>query len=111
MKIRMEPTFIRGKKKCKKRHWDLNLLDNIIASYLSKGGFSKEETIKYADHLLKGEWKNHREFHPYGHHHDWVVVYHIEGDKIVLDATGDKKTLVLDATGSHDEVFGSDDFY
>ena len=108
MKIRMESAYMRGIKRCKKRNWDLALLDSILDSYLSKNGFSDEEIIKYHDHALKGKWKGHREFHPYGKRHNWVVVYHIENDNLVLDAVGDDRILVLDDTGTHDEVFGTD---
>lgn len=108
MKIEYSSAFRRDRKRCKKRHWDLDFLDSIVASYVTNNGFTDEEIIKYHDHSLKGEWKEHREFHPYGRHHDWIVVYHIEGNKLVLDATGDQSTFVLDRTGSHDEIFGED---
>lgn len=110
MKIEPRPAYLKGRKKCQKRNWDLDLLDSIVASYADNGGFSDEQIIKYHDHALKGRWKGYREFHPYGKRHNWVVVYHIENDNLVLDAVGDGRILVLDDTGTHDEVFGADDF-
>ena len=56
---------------------------------------------------MSGNWEGYREFHPKGKRSDWVVVYHIEEDKLVLYDTGDTKTMVLDDTGTHDEIFGN----
>lgn len=106
MKIEMSSAYQKGIKKCKKRNWDTDLLADILQSYVSKEGFDSYETIKYHDHNLQGNWKGHREFHPYGKQHNWVVVYHVEPGVLVLDATDSDKVLVLDDTGSHDEVFG-----
>lgn len=107
MRIEAEPAYKRGRRKCEKRNWSLKLLDSILSNYVANKGFNEAEIIKYHDHALKGKWKGHREFHPYGRSHNWIVVYHIENDTIVLDDTGDGSVLVLDHTGSHDEVFGT----
>lgn len=70
---------------------------------MDSNGFSKEDAVIYYDHPLSGKWKGHRSFHPYGHDDDWVVIYHIEGNILVLDAT----TMVLDRTGTHADIYGT----
>ena len=47
---------------------------------------------QYKDHPLKGNWKEHREFHL---QRDWVVIYRIENHD----------TLVLVRTGTHSDLF------
>lgn len=105
MKIRMTTAFKKDRKRCQKRHYDINFMDQIIASYAANSGFTDKEAIDYYDHPLQGNWKGHREFHPYGHDDDWVVIYHLEGGTVVLDNTGDSSTMVLDRTGTHSDVF------
>ena len=73
-----------------KRHLDIELLDNIIRS-LSRGETLPE---KIKDHALTGDWVGHRECHILP---DWLLVYRIEDDVLVL-------TLVR--TGTHSDLFG-----
>lgn len=88
--------------KCeKKRGWKYEDALNII-KILETRPFTQEELIKYHDHALTGNKRGHREFHPYGHRHNWVVLYHVEGSSVVLDDS----TVVFDDTGTHDEVLG-----
>ncbi len=47
---------------------------------------------KYKDHLLTGNFKGYRECHIKP---DWLLVYRIEGD-----------TLILYDTGTHSDLFG-----
>lgn len=46
---------------------------------------------KYEDHPLVGNWKSRREFHIES---DWLLIYKIEDD-----------VLILERTGSHSELF------
>ena len=46
---------------------------------------------KYEDHLLVGNWKGRRELHI---EPDWLLIYKIEDD-----------ILILERTGSHTELF------
>lgn len=73
-----------------KRHLDINLLDDIIRA-LSRG-----ETLpaKYKDHALSGDWIRYRECHIQP---DWLLVYHIDDDVLVLTLT---------RTGTHSDLFG-----
>lgn len=48
---------------------------------------------KYRDHALTGQWSGFRELHIDG---DWLLIYFIDGDKLVL---------VLTRTGTHDELY------
>lgn len=56
-------------------------------------------TSKYKDHSLSGNLKNFRELHI---ERDWLLVYQIKNDELVL---------LLIATGSHDEVFRNSSTY
>jgi mRNA interferase YafQ len=73
-----------------KRGLKMDLLDNIIRQ-LSKGLPLPE---KNRDHLLTGNWVGHRECHIQS---DWLLVYRIENDVLVL---------TLARTGSHSDLFG-----
>jgi len=46
---------------------------------------------KYRDHRLSGRWRKHRECHITP---DWLLIYRIQGDD-----------LILERTGSHSELF------
>lgn len=102
MKIRQASAYKKDLKLCKKRHYNIKLLDDILKLYVTNNGFSEEDAVTYYDHPLNGTWKGHRSFHPYGHNDDWVVIYHIEGDILVLDDV----IMVLDRTGTHSDIYG-----
>ncbi len=73
-----------------KRHLDIDLLDDIIRA-LSRGEILPE---KNKDHELSGNWAGHRECHIQP---DWLLVYRIEDDILVLSLT---------RTGRHSDIFG-----
>ena len=73
-----------------KRHLDIELLDDIIRA-LSRGETLSE---KNKDHELSGDWTGHRECHIQP---DWLLVYRIEDDVLVLTLT---------RTGTHSDLFG-----
>ena len=72
-----------------KRHMNIDLLDDIIRM-LSRG-----ETLpkKNKDHELTGNWAGHRECHIQP---DWLLIYRIENDILVLTLT---------RTGTHSDLF------
>ena len=72
-----------------KRNLPISLLDDIV-KMLAKGETLPEKNY---DHPLNGNWKGHRECHIQP---NWLLVYHIEDDVLVL-------TLV--ATGTHSDLF------
>jgi mRNA interferase YafQ len=45
---------------------------------------------EWSDHLLKGEWANHRECHVGG---DFLLIYRIEGEVVVFDRIGTHSEL------------------
>lgn len=74
-------------RRCEKRQWEMNLLDDAI-EILCRGEQLDEE---YDDHPLYGKWVGCRECHIGG---DWVLVYKKK-----------ERYLILRRTGSHDDVF------
>jgi mRNA interferase YafQ len=48
--------------------------------------------IRYRDHALTGNWIGHRDCHIQP---DWVLIYQITDD-----------TLILERTGTHSDLFG-----
>ncbi len=82
--------FKKDYKLAMKRHLDIELLDDIIRA-LSRGETLPE---KNKDHELSGDWAGHRECHIQP---DWLLVYRIEGDVLVL---------TLARTGTHADLFG-----
>lgn len=72
-----------------KRGYDINLLTNVI-KLLAAGSPLPE---KYKDHSLNGNWLNYRECHITP---DWLLIYKIEEDILVLTLT---------RTGSHSDLF------
>ena len=73
-----------------KRHLNIDLLDDIIRK-LSSGETLPE---KNRDHALTGNWSGHRECHIQP---DWLLVYRIEDDVLVL---------TLARTGTHSDLCG-----
>ena len=73
----------------KKRGLDIRLLDNVI-DMLRQG---QTLDIKYRDHALTGNYKGARECHI---EPDWLLVYEIYGDVLVL---------MIYRIGSHSELF------
>ena len=82
--------FKKDYKLAMKRHLDISQLDNIIRKLA--GGEQLEE--KNRDHLLTGNWSGYRECHIQP---DWLLVYKIENELLVLTLT---------RTGTHSDLFG-----
>ncbi len=81
--------FKKSLKLAKKRGLDIGLLDSVVDKLLQ--GVPLEE--KFKDHELKGNYKGFRECHIQP---DWLLVYLLEDDILVL-------TLV--DTGTHADLF------
>lgn len=81
--------FKKDFKLAKKRNLDINLLTDVITK-LANG-----ETLppEYHDHGLSGNWTGHRECHIQP---DWLLIYHIDNDVLVLS---------LIRTGTHSDLF------
>ena len=73
-----------------KRGLKTKLLETVIAS-LAAG---KPLDEKYRDHALSGNWAGFRECHILP---DWLLIYRVENDVLVLTLT---------RTGTHSDLFG-----
>ena len=81
--------FKKDYKRSIKRHMDISLLDDVIRK-LSKGE-SLDESKK--NHQLSGNWSGFRECHIQP---DWLLIYKIENDSLILTLT---------RTGTHSDLF------
>lgn len=81
--------FKKDLKLIKKQGKDVTELNKVINS-LAAGETLPE---KYRDHLLSGNWRNHRECHIAP---DWLLIYKIDNNVLVL---------TLARTGSHSDLF------
>lgn len=91
MKYEVETTgrFKKDLKLVIKRGYNMALLQTIV-DQLCTGAPLPE---KYKDHALTGNWSNYRECHITP---DWLLIYKIEDDILVLTLT---------RTGSHSDLF------
>lgn len=91
-KYLVKPTtqFKKDYKQAIKRGLKIKLLEDMIAA-LAMGEALPE---KNKDHALAGNWIGHRECHILP---DWLLVYRIEDDVLVL---------TLARTGTHSDLFG-----
>ncbi|MDD4239071.1 MAG: type II toxin-antitoxin system YafQ family toxin [Desulfotomaculaceae bacterium] len=88
--VKYTAKFKRDYKLAIKRGYPIKLLEKTV-SMLANGTALPE---KYTDHALAGGWAGHRECHIQG---DWLLVYRIEDDVLVL---------ILTRTGTHSDLFG-----
>jgi len=79
--------FKRDVKKMRKQGKDIEKLKKVV-SMLAEG---KPLGAEYKDHPLIGKWKGSRDCHI---EPDWVLIY-----------TADEKSLRLERTGSHRDLF------
>ena len=78
--------FDRDLKRIKKRLKNIEKLKIILSSLI------EEETLDpiHRDHKLVGNWLGRRECHIES---DWLLIYKIEGDRIILERTGTHSDL------------------
>lgn len=88
--LKMTTQFKKDFKLAKKRGLKVELLEKVISA-LAMGDELPE---KNRDHSLSGNWSGHRECHITP---DWLLIYRIEDDVLVLTLT---------RTGSHSDLFG-----
>lgn len=88
---RVETTtqFRKDFKKAYKRGYNLDLLEAVVEQIAD----GKPLANKYNDHALTGNWAGKRECHITS---DWLLIYQIDGDILVLTLT---------RTGSHSDLF------
>ena len=88
--VKFTTKFRKDYKLAMNRGLKIELLEHIVA--LLAAGKSLPEKNK--DHALNGNWVRHRECHILP---DWLLVYRIEDDVLVLTLT---------RTGTHSDLFG-----
>ena len=88
----VKPTaqFKKDYKLALKRHLDVTLLEDVVAALAMVEPLPE----KNKDHGLSGNWVGHRECHILP---DWLLIYRIEDDVLVL---------TLARTGTHSDLFG-----
>jgi mRNA interferase YafQ len=89
LKIRYSSRFKKDFKTVVKRGYDIKLLEEVLELLV------EEQTLpqKYLDHALAGNYAGHRECHITP---DWLLVYNIEKDILILSLT---------RTGTHSDLF------
>lgn len=92
-KYTIKPTtqFKKDYKLAMKRGLDIRLLEDVIATLAM--GLPLPEKNK--DHALTGNWIGHRECHVLP---DWLLVYRVDNDVLVL---------TLSRIGSHSDLFST----
>lgn len=88
-RIRPTTRFQKDLKRIQKRGYDLELLTEVIRK-LATG---EELPPKNRDHVLVGDYSGCRECHIAP---DWLLVYEIDGDELLL---------YLTRTGTHSDLF------
>jgi mRNA interferase YafQ len=88
--VKVTTQFKKDYKLAMKRGLKTDLLEQIVEKLAS--GVSLPEKNK--DHALTGNWRGHRECHILP---DWLLVYRIEDDVLIL---------TLARTGTHSDLFG-----
>ena len=85
--------FKKDYKRAMSRGMDMDLINEVI-SLIAAGANQKRLNEEYHDHPLAGNWKGFRECHILP---DWLLIYCIDDDVLVLTLT---------RTGKHNELFG-----
>ena len=73
--------FRKDRKRCIKRGYDMNLLNEVIDILLIPEQLPPENK----DHPLSGNWANHRECHILS---DGLLIYRVKNNSLYLDRTG-----------------------
>lgn len=90
MELRFTAKFKKDYKRIKKQGKELSKLESVLETLMR--GEALPEAMR--DHSLGGTYREHRECHI---EPDWLLIYRIDEDELVLTAT---------RTGSHSELLG-----
>ena len=87
--LKQTSQFKKDLRRMVKRGADMKLLDEVVSLLL------RQEVLpeNYKDHPLTGNWSGYRDCHI---EPDWILIYRIEEDSLVLLAT---------RTGTHSDIF------
>lgn len=96
-RLSFTPRFDRDVKRCGRRHWNMTALKQAVTA------LSRRDDVplgpRYRDHQLAGDLRDYRAIHvdsaPNPARGQWVLMYRIAGDE-----------LLLVRTGTHEEVYG-----
>lgn len=80
--------FKRDRRRCIKRGYNMGLLASAVNTLIIPAALPPQNR----DHTLTGNWAGHQECHLTP---DWLLIYRVEGD-----------TLMLYRTGTHSDLFG-----
>ena len=89
MQLELTAQFKKDLKLIRKRGYDIDLLGSVIDKLINNVPLD----IKHNDHALKGKFTGFRECHITP---DWLLIYLVEDDILVLTLT---------RTGSHSDLF------
>ena len=81
--------FKKDLKLAAKRGYDIDLLDAVVTNLAERRPLAE----KYRDHELTGNYSGFRECHIQP---DWLLVYRVEADELIL---------FLSRTGTHSDLF------
>lgn len=81
LKLNLTTQFKRDLKLCKKRNYNISLLNAIVDTLRIPAALPP----KNKDHILKGNYAGRHECHISP---DWLLIYRVDGNEIYLDRTG-----------------------
>ncbi|WEV67282.1 type II toxin-antitoxin system YafQ family toxin [Bifidobacterium sp. ESL0769] len=87
--IAYNPAFLRDVKRLKRKHYDMSKL--LEVEKVLRRGDATILTTQYKDHRLVGNLSPFRELHIAP---DWLLVYRVDGEKIILARTGSHDGLL-----------------
>lgn len=88
LEVKQTAKFKRDLKVCVKRHYNLDLITAAIDLLRVPTDLPEKNHV----HNLSGNWAGHQECHLSA---DWLLIYRVEGD-----------VLMLYRTGTHSDLFG-----
>ena len=88
LKIRRTSQFKKDVKRMLKRGKDLEKLLLVVQDLSAR----RKLSVKYKDHPLKGQHRDKRDCHI---EPDWILLYAIESDELVLYRTGTHSDLFI----------------
>lgn len=87
--ISVNPSFLRDVKRLKQKHYDMGLQVEAQAALRRNDRMLLDG--RHRDHQLKDSMRGFRELHIQG---DWLLVYRVEGEHVILARTGTQDGLL-----------------
>ena len=86
LKLNVTGQFKKDRRRCIKRGLDMSLLNTVVNTLLIPAPLPAINK----DHPLNGNWGNKQECHIQP---DWLLIYRIDGDELLLYRTGTHSDL------------------